>query len=253
VESEGSRRLRGRNGLKSPAKLARPDSHRRASPSIDWSFCLRNKMWNNLLAFLQTSLYAGRMLTKREAENCLSPHYRTLKKCLDGGWEAWHEYYSHRHVVLDARARAAIVYCEIINLAKTLFAESDVKVVRKRAMYVLYIGDDIVLRFKKLRNGAPSNVPTGQQRLFHKQEPIPGILPGTFVSAGYELDRIERAIARTLVVARLDGKEVWSLDLNISGGDQGVVEVMPIAPTSPTKTRRVRLRREEAEKESQGR
>jgi hypothetical protein len=156
------------------------------------------------------------MLTKPEAEQRLSRHLDTLKQCISGGWDAWNTHYSSRHFLLDGRARAAIVYCEIMNLAKTLFAEvSDVKVARKRSLYVLFIGDDIVLRFKKLKNGVPANIRTDQQRLIEMQRPIPGFLPGTFVSAGYELDPLEQAISQMLVVARLGKQEKWSLDLNI--------------------------------------
>lgn len=158
------------------------------------------------------------MLTKLEAEKDLAPHLETLRGCINDGWIAWQTHYSSRHVILDARARAAIVYCEIIHSAKTCFPEGgDVKIVPKGSMYVLFIGDDIVLRFKKLKNGVPRNIPTEQQRLFRMQLPIPGILPGTYLSAGYELDALEQAISKTLVVARLGNHQVWSLDLNIGG------------------------------------
>jgi hypothetical protein len=194
------------------------------------------------------------MLTKPQAENVLRPHCTVLKRVLDGGFKAWHEHYKHRHPILDSRARAAIVYCEIVDLAKALFADcSDVKIVRKGAMYLFYIADDIVLRFKKLRNGKPSNIRTKQQRIFQRQSSIPGFLPGTIVSAGYELDQLEQTIEKTLVVAQLNGKSVWSLDLNV-GEDEGKITVMPTVPKEPLQSSRVAARnvkrRKESEKES---
>jgi hypothetical protein len=192
------------------------------------------------------------MLTKSEAEGVLRPHYPNLKKALDGGLHAWHEHYKHRHVILDARARAAIIYCEIIDSAKVLFADrSDVKIVRKGVMYLFYVGDDIVLRFKKLRNGKPSNIKTKQQELFQKQQSsIAGFLPGTVVSAGYELDQLEQAIEKMLVVAQLNGKSVWALDLNIGEDEgQGKVTVMPPIPNDSIKPSRVVARAAKRRKE----
>src|SRR3990170_3148511 len=80
-----------------------------------------NRKWNNSVDILQVCLYYFVMLKKQEAEKRLGPHIQKLQRCLNGGWKAWHEHYSHRHHRLDARARAAIVYCEIVELAKELF------------------------------------------------------------------------------------------------------------------------------------
>jgi hypothetical protein len=190
------------------------------------------------------------MLTKPQADSVLRPHYITLKKALDGGWHAWHQHYKDRHPILDARARAAIVYCEITALAKQFFDGCpDVKIVRKGAMHLFYIGDDVLLRFKKLRNGKPSNIKTRQQVLLQQQQSIPGILPGTLVSAGYQLDQLEQAIEKTLVVAQLDGRSIWSLDLNIGEAD-GRIAVMPSAQKQH-KASRVAARQVKKRKESE--
>ena len=182
------------------------------------------------------------MLSRSDALKTLQPHQETLKKCLFDGWQAYHTHYQHRHHVLDARARAAIVYCEIIYRAKELFTNPElVKIVKRRWMYVLYFGHEIALRFKKLRNGKPSNVKTGQQVLFNLQRPIPSILPSTYLTAGYELDPLQQAIAQSLVIARLDGHQVWSIDLNL-GEDEGSIAFMPTQPEQPRKPSRVRAK-----------
>lgn len=181
------------------------------------------------------------MLTKPEAEKKLAPHVETLRKCICDGWAAWQTHYASRHFVLDGRARAAIVYCEIIHLAKALFSDVlDVKIARKGSMYVLFIGNDIVLRFKKLKNGVPRNVSTRQQRLFCMQLPIPGMLPGTYVTAGYELNNLEQAISKTLVVARLGDEKVWSLDLDIGSES---IQVVSTSQPSGGKGRGARARK----------
>lgn len=181
------------------------------------------------------------MLTQIEADKQFSPHVEILRRCIHDAWEQWQTFYAGRHFVLDSRARAAIVYCEIIHLAKTLFAQAPgVKIARKGSMTILFIGDDIVLRFKKLKNGVPRNIRTEQQNLFRMQLPIPGILPGTYVSAGYELDELEQAISKTLIVARLGDEQIWSLDLGISGES---IEIMPTFQPSEDKGRGAHARK----------
>lgn len=197
-------------------------------------------------------MYDWAMLNKGDAEQTLQKHYQKLKQCLDGAWDSWHKHYNHRHHVLDARARAAIVYCEIVALARQLFdGAPDVKIVKRRLMCWFYFGDDIVLRFKKLKNRKPRNVQTAQQTLLELQRPLDGVLPGTYVTAGYELDQIQQAVAERLVLAYLNGKEVWAIDLNI-GGDAGTVQVMPaMEPPKKPKTGRVKARQTEVPKKAQ--
>jgi hypothetical protein len=189
------------------------------------------------------------MQTKEQAEKVLLPYYPKLKQCLDGGWRAWTEHYKSRQHVLDARAQASIVYCEIVHIAKECFsAVPDAKLVKKGLTHLLYIGDDIVLRFKKLRNGLPRNIRTTQQKLFQHQEIIPGFLPGTIASVGYQLDAIEQAIEKSLIIAQLDGRTAWSLDLNICEAG-GAIAVMPAAPKKPRSGPRVRARAAQPNKE----
>lgn len=192
------------------------------------------------------------MLKKAEALETLGVHLPTLRRCLHGGWRAWKEHYTARHHVLDARARAAIVYCEIIHRAKELFAEdNNVKIVQRRWMYLLFFGDDIVLRFKKLRKRKPSNVKTKQQLLLDLQQPLPTILPNTNIIAGYELDPLQQAVESTLVVARLDGEEKWSIDLNLEeGAAEGKIEMMSPQPQEPRRPSRVRAKAGKAKKQT---
>lgn len=193
------------------------------------------------------------MLNQPDAEKILAPYFPKLKECLDGGWEAWRDHCGHRRHILDARARAAIVYCEIADIAKRIFADlSDVRIVPKRNMCLVFFGEEILLRFKKLRNRKPRNVATRQQRLIELQQQgvFPGMKPNTFVTAGYQLDTLEQAIGQALVLAHFDGREVWAFDLNIGEGeaDEGKVALMPSPEVPPTKQTRVKARKEEKKK-----
>ncbi len=194
------------------------------------------------------------MLTKLEAENALKPHISKIGQSLDGGWKAWHAHYKPRHPILDARARAAIVYCEIIALAKELFTnDADVKIVKRGLTYLIYVGDHIILRFKKSRNGKPSNIRTGQQVLF-QQQTFETMFPSTLVSACYELDNLEQTIESLIVIAQMNGKSVWSLDISIgeAGADENKVTFMSgPSPQDKPKPSRVVARNAKKRKDSE--
>lgn len=179
------------------------------------------------------------LLSKQQAEERLQPHLEILDESIQGGWDAYHEHYSHRHHVLDARARAAIVFRETVHIAKQRFALlAGVSYVEKRGSFFLYIGDDIVLRFKKInKKGLCSNIETRQQMLFELQMQLPGIEEGTLLHAGYQLDDLQVRIARKLVVCQYSRRVMWAFNLS-SKPDSGNVTVMqprpqPQGPTGP--------------------
>ena len=201
-------------------------------------------------------LAANPILTREEAREILEPHLLTFRDCIDGGWNAWKEHYKDRAHILDPRARAAIVYCEIRELAKAAFDGKDgVKIVVKRSMFLLYIGEHIVLRFKKFRaDGRCSNVRTKQQALFSAQLNIDGILPGTYVNAGYTLDNLQAEVEKILINCQLGARILWT----IRPGEAAPPETMPLpapSPMDPPLRERTRLRQHKVPRkieESQG-
>jgi hypothetical protein len=193
------------------------------------------------------------MLSKDDAERCLGPYLPTIKTCIDGGWAAWKQHYAAREHVLDARARASIVYCETLALAKAAFDGAEgVRFVKKRGLSLSYIGE-VALRFKKLkRNGTCSNVPTQQQRCLQMQIEIPGFLPSTYVNAGYVLDPLQQEIERVLVSCQLADKVIWSIrpGQDGRGTSGGLVTRLPVAPALRP-ARRVRPRKDKQVKDGE--
>src|SRR5882724_5218264 len=63
------------------------------------------------------------LLTLDEAEERLKPHVTRLDNCIQAGWDAWNKDYAHKHHILRARARAAVVFDEIVASAEREFAE----------------------------------------------------------------------------------------------------------------------------------
>jgi len=172
-------------------------------------------------------------IPKSTAETALQPLIVKLGQCFQEAWGEWTSFYAPNHHILDARARASIVFCHIADRAMALFAGiPGVKPVRKNASFRLYIGDEIALRFKKAKpNGTTSNINTNQQRLIDSQQVIQGVLPGTFLNAVYQLDDLQRAIARMMVTQQLEGKIQWSIEINAASA-QSSPATMPTAPSS---------------------
>lgn len=185
-----------------------------------------------------TSLAGRSILTLEEAEEILGRYCERLNRCIQHGWDVWKRDYQHKHHILHARARAAIVFDEIVHRALEEFPTipGEQKATRSANTFMLYIGDDISLRFKKIRkNGRCSNILTKQQILFRAQAQLslPTMLEGTLVSAGYVLDDLQQEIARKSVVCHLDNRVLWEMPLR---GDGSMVGFIPPAPTPDTGT-----------------
>jgi hypothetical protein len=172
------------------------------------------------------------LLTWEDAEEALNPYTLLLAECIQHGWDEYKRFYEPKHHILDARARAAIVFSEIVFRAQEKFSGIEgVKFEKKDNSFLLYIGEVIILRFKKLRkNGRCSSIDTRQQMLFKAQMELPGMEAGTLLHAGYLLDVLQQDVQQKLVVCQFKNRVLWTLELPSAGG--GTIEIMS-APTAP--------------------
>jgi len=174
-------------------------------------------------------------LDKPTAETILEPILALIQQAIEGAWSEWETFYAPKHHILDARARASIIYCHIVDRAVVLFhGVPGVIPGRKRGVFRLFVGDDIALRFKKAKkDGTTSNVSTKQQRLIDLQLTIPGLLPGTMLNAVYQLDELQRTIAKMMVTHQLMGKVQWSIAINGGNAEPATMpsKGQPLAPT----------------------
>lgn len=191
-------------------------------------------------------------MEKQLASKLLGQNLERLGECIEHGWKMWEDHYNDRQHVLDARARAAIVNCETVAKAGEEFLDVPGVVFRKtRGTFWLYVGDEIVVRFKKLRrNGKSSNIMTKQQRQIYTQMVIPGFLPGTHLSAGYVLDQLQQGISQVLVAFQNAASVVWTIDLRDSGATPTEITIAPTPKPQP-KPDRVRLRPEYTKKKEE--
>jgi hypothetical protein len=85
--------------------------------------------------------HPNQLIPQEEAEIQLAPHRERLERCIQHGWDVWRTDYAHKRHILSARARAAIVFDEIVARALDEFQEGpDLKVRRSSNSFMLYIG-----------------------------------------------------------------------------------------------------------------
>jgi hypothetical protein len=217
-----------------------------------------NNEWNNSCPFLHNLLGFRSMttivprsenarppkhlLTLKEGEEKLQPYKNLLEECIQHGWDSWEQDYKHKHHLLSTRARAAIVFDEIIFHAESRFSGlPGVTFQRRHNTFLLHIGDDVVVRFKKIgRNGKCSSIDTRQQVLFSLQMQLPGMEKGTMLHAGYTLDDLQQQVVRKLIVCQFSNRVLWTINLAAEMGS--VVENMPIAsPPAPQQPKQPRF------------
>jgi hypothetical protein len=192
------------------------------------------------------------LISAKAAEEQLQPYKLLLEECIQHGWDTWETFYKPRHHILQARSRSSIVFDEIVFHAQSKFSGlPGVTFQRHRGTFLLYIGDSIVIRFKKIgKNGKCSSIATHQQILFEMQAELPGMEKGTMLNAGYTLDDMQHDIMRKLVVCQFLNRVLWTIDL--VSGDRKNTLTIPTTPTTPEPPKAPRfVVKPEAEKESQ--
>ena len=177
------------------------------------------------------------ILTLKEAAARINRYKTLLDKCIQHGWDAYNQDYKHKHHVLRPRSRATIIFDEIIYKAAEVFHDlAGVNFKPYRSSFLLYIGDDIVVRFKIKKNGRCSSISTHQQSLFQMQREIPGMEEGTMLQAGYVLDDLQHQLVRKLVVCEFDKRVLWTIEL-MREASAPVMEMPPVPAPQPPKQR----------------
>ncbi|MGB9119396.1 MAG: hypothetical protein WCE73_02145 [Candidatus Angelobacter sp.] len=185
---------------------------------------------------------ANPVVSLEEAKASLRPHYRTLKNCIDDGYQQLVEY-PKRHT-LDARAQACFANSAIVHNALAAFSSVDgVKPIKGGNTFFIVIGAEINARFKKLDGRKRyRNLMTTRQLQLQQQCHIPGILPGTYLTLGYVSDPLQQRIARHLVTLQVGKKVHYEIDIDEElAGTVPLVMTMPVTPAQDTSTKRRRV------------
>lgn len=163
-------------------------------------------------------------------------------------WADLLEHHSSFALPLDATARANILNCHIRSEVERRVEGLPGVTATDLGFFALLIAEEILLRFKYVGLGLPSNYPTGVQRLLAQQlypdkmlEALGGALP-TVLTCGYTLDGA--GLGRVEIRRDCLGHEPWSFD--IFGGEalaeplvfDGMVDDTKPAAVSSSETRR---------------
>ena len=179
------------------------------------------------------------LLSAEAAERRLKTHYQRLDKCIRGAWTAFLRDYGHKRHILSPRSIASIIFDEIINRAQAEFSGiAGVLPKTQNNSFLLYIGEDIVIRFKKIgRDGRCRNIPTRQQNLIDLQIALPGMQKGTMLQAGYMLDDLRQNLLSTMIVCQYAKRVVWAINLAGPAENQIAPISMKPAPQPPKQPR----------------
>lgn len=155
------------------------------------------------------------LLTLQQAQELFEPYRSLLAECIQYGWDQWASFYKPKHIVLGPRARASIVYDEIVSRVAERFSGLPCIVFKKfRNSFLLYIGDQISIRFKKFnKHGLCSSIRTRQQYLFSMQLEIPGMEKGTMFNAGYGLDDLQQNVVKKAIICEFGNRVLYQIDL----------------------------------------
>ena len=165
---------------------------------------------------------------------------KKLAACIQGGWGKWEELGRRApdlQIPLNAFARAIIVHNHITDLARKAFADDPgVHVGDNRGFLVLTIEEQLVIRFKKYKNGnfTTSNIPTQQQLQFEYQLQLSGMPPeATKLVAGYLLDELQTSIGTIAITCRVGPDLQWMLDISDEADAGGEVFEPFVGPDEP--------------------
>jgi hypothetical protein len=194
---------------------------------------------NNLAGSLKPPKH---LLTLQKAQELFEPYKVLLAECIQYGWDQWASFYKPKHSVLNPRARANIVYSEIVaKVAEKFHGLPGVVFKPFRSFFLLYIGDQISVRFKKFnRHGRCSSVRTRQQYLFNMQMEIPGMEKGTMFNAGYALDEVQQNVVKKAIVCEFGNRVLYQI--NLLADVNAAIELTPAPqPQTPPETQKSRF------------
>lgn len=145
------------------------------------------------------------LISESDAIEILGDHIFDLREIMVAAWRDYGKYDPALRRLYSASTRAAIVHDHIKSRARNLFGLSAVQVNR---LFVVVIGDRLVVRFKRFHaDKTSSNIRTGQIENYRMQGELPQLrdqldLFGelSHLEAGYTLDQFETEIRGTWLV-----------------------------------------------------
>lgn len=161
-----------------------------------------------------------------------------VKQCIENAWDNYTKLYSPdlrtRHT---ARSRASLIHDEIVLEAEVLFDNVvGVRFERRGHAFFVYIGQRLVIRFKKFGPSlSVSGIPTQQHlSLINQQFTLPDFGEMMTIHAGYKLNTLETALEGTYVVCPRGYGKHWFLNLKDIEDRNSVPNIVQL-PVNPQK------------------
>lgn len=192
------------------------------------------------------------MIDLPEAKNeleLLEPHLIAAHQAAMTSWVGLMQSTPGFTLPLDATTRANILHNHICaEVERRVEDLSGVAINDKLGFFALYLEPGILLRFKYVGQGAPSNVATEQQKLLAQQTytdqmmfQLAGdvdvdVAPPTTLTCGYAIDEAE--IGRIEIRCDCKGRVSWSYD--IYGGESVIIPQMLPGQEDTAKPARIR-------------
>ncbi|MPZ51039.1 MAG: hypothetical protein GEU75_17350 [Dehalococcoidia bacterium] len=182
------------------------------------------------------------MIANYQADAILEPHKAKLLEVVATAVQNYYSDDSSLKVNHSKGTRSSIINDEMRAAARRVFGNvSGVAFTTKRGMFLLYVDNQIAIRFKKLtRRLLAQNHPTQQALAFSNQKqlgqqlgPLPGTPdPMTHVNVGYQMNALDTGVSGIYAACPNGEMLAWAIDLLHLGGASGSGVPSPISPVS---------------------
>jgi hypothetical protein len=175
----------------------------------------------------------------------LGPFEGRIRAAIGAAWGRWRDRSPEELLTLDARARAAIMWCFMRDAVTE--ALSDVPGVHVRlhgGTCDYFVKNRVLFRLKKLnRAGRSRNFPTGSALKQYDQMELEGMEPLLRLNIGYILNATRTGIVDILVSCPFEKKVVWTYQLAAAQVASAPAIVLLPDEEQPERKRRVRVKK----------
>lgn len=186
-------------------------------------------------------------ISEAEAKIILDPYKTRLRECVTHAWKDYESQYGPMRHIHTPRTRANIVHDHMVHHAKRLFeSDTDVSMYEVKGLFLVEIGGQLHVRFKKLdEDKRHHNYPTPQNLEFWEQLFLPGMPHLIRLVAGYELNDLQTDINAVYITCPNGSCNAWYFELENEIAQAEIVE-LPVLITTNEVSERVSVK--EAEK-----
>lgn len=194
-----------------------------------------------------------KVLNKKFAVMRLGAYLILIRACFLRAWDEYQSLPIEQRIKLTARSRANVIHDLIVYAVRQAFdSVADIRLMEINKLFLMAVGCDLVLRFKKLDESLRSSgIPTQQSIEFSSQGDLPGIEKVTHLEAGYCLNDLETAIEGIYICCPNGTSVLWYYEIEPEEGEGSNIILLP-RPAAPMPGARFTIKNDEQGKEEAG-